>query len=142
MHTVGPGLGDGVDHRAEVASRVCCIRTIHHAELLHPVLRRADALHPGDAGGVINSIQGEERSVALANATETEFQNGFRKRRLRTDGGAPAEVDRRSEQDEVNEVAAWYRQVSSLGSINYLADVGFFCGDTLHGLLHPPLLSD
>src|SRR5207244_11595924 len=89
-----------------VASCVWRLRSIHHAQLLPPVLRRADALHPGDAGGVINSIQREERSVALADATETEFQNGFRKRRLRTDGGAPAHVDRGCEQDEVNEVAA------------------------------------
>src|SRR5207253_1146049 len=80
MHVVRPGFGDRVHHRTEVASRVCRVWTIHHAELLHPILRRADALHPGDAGGVINSIQGEERSVALANAPKTELQNRLRKR--------------------------------------------------------------
>src|SRR5437764_6088653 len=92
MHTVGPGFGDRVHHRTEVASRVCRVRTIHHAELLHPILRRADALHPGDAGGVINSIQGEERSVALANTTKTELQNSLRRRYLSAHRSAATHV--------------------------------------------------
>src|SRR6266567_1890517 len=142
MHVIGARLGDGVYHRAKVAPIVRRVRTGRHAKLLHPVLRGANALHSGDARGVIGAVKGEERSVALAHATETKFQYCFGKGRLRAHGCAPAHIHGGSEQDEVYEVAPGNGQVFDLGSINHLADVRFFGVDALDDVLHLYLFLD
>ena len=121
MHVIGAGLCNRVDHGAEVASCVCRVGTVHDAEFLHPVLRGADALHPRDASRVIDAVEGEERSVALADAPEAELQHGLGKRRLCANRSAPSHIDRGRKQNEIYEVATGNGEVGNLGSVDYLA---------------------
>ena len=82
VHIVGPGLGNGVDHGTEISSIVSRVGAVYYAEFLHPVLRRAGPLNAGDAGGVIDAVEGEESSMAFAHTSKTQFQHGLSERRL------------------------------------------------------------
>src|SRR5207237_10628230 len=114
MHVIGAGLCNRVDHGAEVASCVCRVGTVHDAEFLHPVLRGADALHPRDASRVIDAIECEKRSVALAKAREAELEDGLGKRRLCANGSAPAKINRGLKRSEITEVPSGHGQVRTL----------------------------
>src|SRR5216684_3193657 len=125
VNVVTARFGNRVYDSAEIAPIVGGIRTIGDAEFSHPILRRADALHAGNAGGVVGAVEAEECAVSLAQPAETQLQDRFLKRRLRSHGGAPAYVHGGREQHEINEVPAGNWQVGDLLRFNDLADFRF-----------------